>query len=71
LYHTACQAGRQLKEKGVTVVAVQASKVDDTALKEWVKKKQHPFSGRNGSKRRRKTRFAWGVQSLPWLILNG
>ena len=70
------QAG-QLREKGVTVVAVQASKVDETTLAEWVKNSNIAFpvgmvqgdpSATLGTGEEQ-TRSAWGVQSLPWLIL--
>ena len=59
----------QLKQKGVTVVTVQASKVDENALNKWIKNYNIPFSvGMVGSDIE-KTHFAWGVRSLPWLIL--
>jgi len=53
----------QLKSKGVTIVTVQASKMDQTALNQWVEKYNIPFPV--GMVRG----FAWGVRSLPWLIL--
>ncbi|MCH7557625.1 MAG: redoxin domain-containing protein [Planctomycetes bacterium] len=60
---------RQLKQKGVTVVAVQASKIDENKLNEWVKKNNIPFPIGMVQGDVEKTRFAWGVRSLPWLIL--
>jgi hypothetical protein len=59
----------QLQEKGVTVVAVQASKIDQTALDKWVKKTEVPFQVGIIQGDEEKTRFAWAVRSLPWLIL--
>ena len=59
----------QLKEKGVTVVAVHASKVEQNALDEYVKKYNVPFSVGMVQGDVEKARFAWGVKSLPWLIL--
>jgi len=59
----------QLKEKGVTVVAVQASKVGDNALHGWVKANNIPFPVGMIRGDEKKTRFNWGVKSLPWLIL--
>ena len=59
----------RLKEKSVAVIAIHASNVDKNALNEWIKKNNIPFPVgmiRGGDK---KTRFAWGVKSLPWLIL--
>jgi len=59
----------QLKQKGIIVVAVQASKVDENKLNDWVKKYNisFPFGMVQGDVE--KSRFAWGVRSLPWLIL--
>jgi len=62
------QAG-QLKQAGVTIIAVQASKVDENALDEWLKKYDIPFPAGMVQGDANKTRFAWGVRSLPWLIL--
>ena len=59
----------ELKEKGVAVIAVQASKVDENELNEWVKKYNIPFPVGMVQGDEEKTRFAWGVRSLPWLIL--
>ncbi|NQT01652.1 MAG: carboxypeptidase regulatory-like domain-containing protein [Planctomycetes bacterium] len=60
---------QQLKQKGVTVVAVQASKIDGNALNQWVKKYNIPFTVGMIQGDVEKSRFAWGVRSLPWLIL--
>ncbi len=59
----------QLKPKGVTVIAVQASKIDENILNQWVKKYNIPFIIGMVEGDEEKTRFAWGVRSLPWLIL--
>ena len=59
----------QLKQKGVTVVAIQASKVDEKKLNEWVKKNNISFPVGMIHGDEEKTRFAWGVKSHPWLIL--
>jgi hypothetical protein len=59
----------QLRQKGVMVVAVQASKVDENALNEWLKKYNVPFPVGMIQGDVEKTRFTWGVRSLPWLIL--
>jgi len=60
---------QQLKQKGVTVVAVQSSKIDEKALNQWVKKYNIPFSIGMVQGNVEKGRFAWGVRSLPWLML--
>lgn len=58
-----------LNDKDVIVVAVQASKEDQNALNEWVKKYNVPFFVGMVQGEVEKTCFVWGVQSLPWLIL--
>jgi len=63
------QRAKLLEDKGVTLFAVHTSRMDKTILNEWVKKNDVPFplgwiEGDEG-----KTRFTWGVKSLPWLIL--
>lgn len=60
---------QQLKQKGVAVVTVQASKVDEKKLNEWVKKNNIPFPVGIVQGDEEKTRFTWGIKSLPWLIL--
>ena len=70
--HCMTQLAKQaelLKDKGVVVVAVQASKIEQSILDEWVKKSNAPFWVGKVSDDGEKTRFAWGVRSLPWLIL--
>ena len=59
----------QLKQKGIIIVAVQASKVDENTLNDWVNKYKIPFPVGIVQGDDEKTRFAWGVRSLPWLIL--
>jgi hypothetical protein len=59
----------QLKPKGVTVVAVQASKVDENTLAEWIKKSNITFAVGMFECDSEKIRFTWGIKSLPWLIL--
>ena len=69
--HCMTQLAKQfepLKQKGVIVLAVQASKTDRNALDEWTKKYNVPFSAIVEGDAK-KTRFDWGVKSLPWLIL--
>ncbi|MHC4535611.1 MAG: redoxin domain-containing protein [Planctomycetota bacterium] len=60
---------KELKQKSVTIVAVQASKIDENKLNEWVKKYKIPFSVGKIEGDAEKIRFTWGVKSLPWLIL--
>jgi hypothetical protein len=66
------QLSRQAEElsgKDVTIAAVQASKVAENALNDWVKTNGIPFPVGIIQDGEKKTRLAWGVQSLPWLIL--
>jgi len=58
-----------LGQKGVTVVAVQASKVDKSMLDECLQKCNISFPVGMIEGDAEKTRFNWGVKSLPWLIL--
>ena len=58
-----------LKEKGVVVIVLQASKVDKNKVDEWVKKYNIPFPVGMIEGDEEKTKFSWGVKSLPWLIL--
>ena len=53
----------------VVVVAVQASKVDDSVLNDWVKKNNIEFTVGIIYSDEEKNRFTWGIRSLPWLIL--
>ncbi len=59
----------QFGEKGVLIVAVQAAKVEDGALSRWVEKNKVPFKTGAITGDIDKTKFAWGVTSLPHLIL--
>ena len=59
----------QLKNKGVTIVAVQSSNVEENTLDEWVKKNNIAFPVGMIQADEEETRFTWGVKSLPWLIL--
>jgi beta-lactamase regulating signal transducer with metallopeptidase domain len=59
----------QFREKGVTVVVVQASKVDEKVLNEWAQKNAVPFPVGMVRGDVEKVKAAWGVRALPWLIL--
>jgi len=61
----------ELKEEDGAVVCVEASKVDRKELDDWVKKYNIPFPvGMVEGDAEEQVRFAWGVKSLPWLILS-
>ena len=59
----------EIKEKGVTIITIQASKVEQAKLDEWIKEQNIPFKVVMIESDSEKTRFNWGVKSLPWLIL--
>ncbi len=59
----------ELKRKGITVVAIQATKIDENELNEWMNKNNILFPVGMVEGDEEKVRFAWGVKSLPWLIL--
>jgi hypothetical protein len=63
------QKAAELKEMGVTVAAVQTSQATENTLNEWTKKNNIPFTVGAITMDIEKTRFAWGVRALPWLIL--
>ncbi|MHC4328374.1 MAG: peroxiredoxin family protein, partial [Planctomycetota bacterium] len=64
-------AGRaeQLRQEGITIVAIQASEVVENVLDKWVRANDIPFPVGTIRSDDEKTRSAWGVRSLPWLIL--
>jgi protocatechuate 3,4-dioxygenase beta subunit len=60
---------KELKDKTVIVAAVQASAIDKKALTEWINEHDIPFVVGMISDNVEKTKSAWNVRSLPWLIL--
>ena len=70
--HTVLELAKRadsLKEKGVVVVCVQASKVDRDKVDAWVVENAIPFEVGMIEGDEEQTKFNWGVKSLPWLIL--
>lgn len=59
----------QLRQKRITVIVVQASKVDPKYLAKWVQEHKIPFPVGTLKGDAEQTRMAWGTKSLPWLIL--
>jgi hypothetical protein len=60
---------QELKAKDIVVAAVQASKINENTLNQWVKTYNIPFTVGMVQGDEEKISFTWGVQSLPWLIL--
>jgi len=58
-----------LRQDNVTVIAVQGAKTDESKLQEWIKENDISFPVGMISHDTQKTCNAWGVRSLPWLIL--
>ena len=59
----------QLRQNGISVIAIQASKVDKNSLDEWLKENNIPFITGPIRDNEEQVRFNWGIKSLPWLIL--
>ncbi|HCO95027.1 MAG TPA: hypothetical protein DIU00_13920 [Phycisphaerales bacterium] len=59
----------QIQQNDTIIVAVQASKVEQNALNEWIKKYNIPFPVGAIRGDENEIRSAWGVRALPWLIL--
>ncbi|MBN2182385.1 MAG: carboxypeptidase regulatory-like domain-containing protein [Sedimentisphaerales bacterium] len=60
---------QELEEKGITVAAVQASKIEKEKLNDWIEENDISFRIGMIKDDEEKTRNNCGVQSLPWLIL--
>ncbi|MBN2131669.1 MAG: redoxin domain-containing protein [Sedimentisphaerales bacterium] len=63
------EEAKDLEEEGVQVVAVQAPDVDEDELAAWAARQKIPFPVGRIEGDIEKVKSAWGVQSLPWLIL--
>ena len=59
----------QLENKGLAIMVIQISKVDEDRLNEWITKNNIPLAIGTVEGDRTKTRSTYGVKSLPWLIL--
>ena len=60
---------QELKAEDVSVIAVQASKIEREKLDEWIKENDIAFPVGMIVGDETKIRFNWGIKSLPWLIL--
>jgi protocatechuate 3,4-dioxygenase beta subunit len=58
-----------LRQKGVTVLAVQAAVTSTDSLKEWKDANPVPFAVGRVAEKSDKTKWALEVESFPWLIL--
>ncbi len=60
---------KELEEKDVAIVLIQASEINENKLNEWIKNNEIPFPIGTIRGDEEKIHFNWGVRSLPWLIL--
>ena len=60
---------QKLKSLNIEIIAIHASKIDQTKLNEWIKENHISFSAGMIEKDEEQTRNTWCVQSLPWLVL--
>ena len=58
-----------MKEKGVDVLVIQASKIDEKTLGKWLKDYNIPFHVGTLQGDVEKRCFDWGIHLLPWTIL--
>ncbi|MBN2181358.1 MAG: hypothetical protein JW715_05555 [Sedimentisphaerales bacterium] len=63
------RTARKLSTKDIAIVAVQALKIEQANLDEWVKENNIPFPVGIIEGEIEKLKFNWGVKSFPWLIL--
>jgi hypothetical protein len=60
---------QELKAKDIVVIAAQTSKIDENKLNEWTKDQSVSFPVGMVQGDEKEFHFAWGIKSLPWLIL--
>jgi hypothetical protein len=63
------EQAEKLGQKGVNIAAVQASKIEQDALNEWLRENNVSFPVGMLEDDKEQTRFNWPVKSLPRLIL--
>jgi len=60
---------QELREQNVVVIAIQASKIEQEKLDDWIRDNEIDLLVGLIADQEEKVRFDWGVKSLPWLIL--
>jgi hypothetical protein len=58
-----------LKQKNVTVIAIQIPMIDDKKLNNWILSQSISLPVGVAQSGEEEVRFNWGVKSLPWMIL--
>ena len=59
----------KLADKGIVVVGIHASSVEENTLNDWLAENEIPFPVGMITGDVQKTLFNWGVRAQPWLIL--
>jgi hypothetical protein len=59
-----------LRQKGIAILAVQATAIEADSLKSWKDSSPVPFRVGRVAERSEKSRWLSAVESLPWLILS-
>ena len=70
--HSLIQLAQQtelLQQQGVKVIAIQTTSVEADALNAWLQKQQISFKSAMMTGDVDKTKFAWGIKALPWMVL--
>ncbi len=63
------QRARELEDRGIVVIAVQAAEVEPDALAAWRGESRIPFAVVAIGEDIPEHKYTWSVRSLPWLIL--
>ncbi len=63
------QRARELEDRGIVVIAVQAVEVEAAALTAWRGESRIPFTVVAIGEDIPEHKYTWSVRSLPWLIL--
>jgi len=66
---TLAKRAAELRRAGLVLMAVQAAETDRGALEQWLREQGITLLLGSIKGDAKKMAFAWGVQSLPWLIL--
>ena len=60
---------QELKEKDIEIIAIHTSEIEREYLDSWIKENNIDFPIGIIKENKEQTKFNWGVQALPWLIL--
>ncbi|MBN1975755.1 MAG: redoxin domain-containing protein [Sedimentisphaerales bacterium] len=60
---------KELKSKDIEIIVIQAAKVEQDELDNWIKENNISFPVGIITENEEQIKFNWGVKALPWLIL--